>query len=66
MIINDYRQMLAQVPRVFEMMLQRSGGCTEYRPANAAPITKTVQPERSSSPRRDGLCPWGFESRRNY
>jgi hypothetical protein len=66
MIIKNYRQILARIRRVFEMNFKRGAGGVAYDPAKAIPITHTVQLERRSASRRDGTCPWGIESRRNY
>ena len=66
MILNDYRQMLARMRWVFETKFKQRASRAECGAANAVPVTQTVQPERRSSPRRDGTCPWGTESRRDY
>jgi hypothetical protein len=66
MILNAYRQMLELVRRMFAINFKPGRGCAEYDSANAVLMTQTIQPERRSSRRRDGTCPWGVESRCNY
>lgn len=66
MLRNYYRQVLERVRRMFAINFNPDRGPAEYNPANAVLITQTVQMERRSSRRRDGKCPWGIESRRNY
>jgi hypothetical protein len=65
MILNDYRQLLELVRRMFAINFKPGRGCVEYDPANAVLVTQTLQAERRSSRRRDGTCPWGGESRRS-
>jgi hypothetical protein len=66
MIRRYFRLGLHFVQRMFAVNSNLGRASAGYDRANAVLITQTVQPERRSSRRRDGTCPWGIESRRNY